>query len=168
MGNLIERIALWMERLGAVLTIAVILVICYDVGGRVLFNRPFAGTPELAATGLVLITFLQMPIVILRKKLLRVTFFYDLAGRLGRSALNALAYAVGAAFFLALFGTSWEPLIGALHAGEFYGMDAFRIPAWPLRALTLVLWLAAAIVCLFYLAESLRGRMTEAEDQISE
>lgn len=166
MEAFIERVALWMERLGAVLTIALILVIGYDVAGRLLFNRPFAGTPGLAATGLVLITFLQLPLVILHKKLLRVTYFYDLAGKLGRSALNALAYAVGAAFFLALVATSWEPLVGALRTGEFYGMDSFRIPAWPLRVLSLILWLIAALVCLFFLVQALRGRMTEAEHQI--
>lgn len=168
MQQVVEIGALWLHRVGAVLTVIVTMVIGYDVGGRLLFNRPFYGGPELAATGLVLIVFLQIPHAILQHKLLRVTFVYDLAGKLGRSALNTLAYAVGTAFFLALFGTSWEPLLEGLKAGEFYGMDAFRIPAWPLRIATLILWLVAALVCLYLTLQSLRGRMTDAEDQIPE
>jgi TRAP-type C4-dicarboxylate transport system permease small subunit len=166
MRELIERAALWMHQVGAALTIAVTLVICYDVAGRLLFNRPFYGGAELAATGLVLIVFLQVPYSILQKKLLRVTFFYELAGRLGRSALNSMAYAVGAVFFAALFATSWEPLVESLRTAEFYGMDAFRIPAWPLRIATLLLWLLTSLACVYLMLQSLRGRMTEAEDHI--
>lgn len=168
MQQLVERAALWMHRLGATLTIAVTLVICYDVGGRLLFNRPFYGGAELAASGLVLIVFLQVPHSILEKKLLRVTFFYDLGGKLTRSALNTLAYAVGAVFFAALSATSWQPLMESFRSAEFYGMDAFRIPAWPLRFATLFLWLLTCFACLYLLARSVRGRMTEAEEHISD
>jgi TRAP-type C4-dicarboxylate transport system permease small subunit len=166
MGSKLERIALWMHHVGAVLTLAVTAVICFDVGGRLLFNHPFSGGPELAATGLVMMVFLQVPHSILQRKLLRVTFLYDRAGTIGRSVLNGLAYVTGMVFFAFLCATSWEPLLESFRTAEFYGMDAFRIPAWPLRLMTFLLWLLASLTCLFLVRESLAGRMTAAENQI--
>lgn len=153
-----------MHRLGAVLAMALAAVICYDAGGRLLLNRPLAGTAEVAATGMVLLTFLQVPYAILRKKLLRVTFLRDLLGPLGRGVLDVLAYSCGAAFFLALFVTAWEPTLHALRIGEFEGTDAFRIPTWPLRVATTVLWLVAALVCLRFVVLAASGRVAPGGD----
>jgi TRAP-type C4-dicarboxylate transport system permease small subunit len=162
----IERLARWMHWLGAVLTVLMMLLVCYDVFARQLFNLPFHGTAELAATALVLIVFLQVPQAIVEHKLLRVTFLYDWMGPLGRSALNALAWGAGTLVFGGLALTSWGPLVAGLGAAEFYGMDSFRIPAWPIRVGTLALWVIAAMVCLYLFLESLRGRMTAAENQL--
>ena len=41
-------------------------------------------------------------------------------------------------------------------------------PCRPLRISTLILWLVAALVCLHLTIRSLRGRMTDAEDQVPE
>jgi hypothetical protein len=166
MQTIVERFSRWMLWMGALLTIAVMLVIAYDVIARQFFNNPFSGTAELAATGLVLIVFLQLPQSMLEKKLLRVTYFYDYANSLGRSALNVLAWGIGLVIFSALSLTSWDPMVMAIKAGEFYGMDSFRVPAWPLRVGTFLLWSIAALVCLFLTIESLRGRMTADEDQL--
>jgi TRAP-type C4-dicarboxylate transport system permease small subunit len=166
MQKIVERFSHWMLWLGALLTIAVMLVIAYDVIARQFFNNPFSGAAEIAATGLVLIVFLQLPQSMLEKKLLRVTYFYDYCSSLGRSALNVLAWGIGMVIFLALALTSWNPLVLAIQTGEFYGMDSFRVPAWPLRIGTFLLWIIAALVCLFLTIESLSGRMTAEEDQL--
>jgi TRAP-type C4-dicarboxylate transport system permease small subunit len=166
MQIILERFSRWMHWLGALLTIAVMLVISYDVIARQFFNSPFSGAGELAATALVLIVFLQLPQSMLEKKLLRVTYFYDYSNSLGRSVLNVLAWFIGTVIFLALALTSWNPLVLAIQTGEFYGMDSFRIPAWPLRTGTFLLWITAALVCLFLTIESLSGRMTADEDQL--
>jgi len=134
------------------------VVILYDAFGRLLFNRPFPGTTELAANAMVLITFLQMPYAILHGKLLRVTFLYDRLPRGGRAVLNALAFGVGAAFFAAIAAMGWAPLVHSIQSGEFYGTNAFRIAAWPLRGATFLLWLAAAAVCLRLVWLALTGR----------
>jgi TRAP-type C4-dicarboxylate transport system permease small subunit len=155
-----------MHRLGAALTVAMMLLVCYDVFARQLFNHPFAGTAELAATALVLIVFLQVPQAIVERKLLRVTFVYERLGTVGRSALNTLAWGAGTIVFTGLALTSWEPLVAGLRSGEFYGMDAFRIPAWPLRIGTLVLWVVAALVCLFLTMKSVQGHETVTEEQL--
>ena len=100
------------------------LVICYDVAGRLLLNKPFAGTAELAGVGLVLLTFMQAPYVIRERKLLRVTFFLDRLPPAVRSQLNAFTYLLGAAFFIAMVIASWEPSLAGWHSGEFFGNGA--------------------------------------------
>lgn len=168
MKNWIDRGLLGLHVLGAMMVAALTLVICYDVGGRLFFNRPFAGTAELAGVGLVLLTYLQTPYVIRKRKLLRVSFFLDLMPPVLRSWLNGFAYLMGAAFFIAIVIATWEPAIAGYASGEFFGNDAFRIPAWPLRFGTLVLWVVAALVCIGYVVEGLRGRMSAKEDQLPE
>ncbi|NLD56214.1 MAG: TRAP transporter small permease [Burkholderiaceae bacterium] len=168
MKQLADRALLGLHLAGAVLLVGITAVICYDVAGRLLFNRPFAGTAELAAVCLVLLTYLQTPYVIRERKLLRVTFFLDRMPPALRSQMNAFAYFLGGALFIALVIASWEPALYGLASGEFYGNDAFRIPAWPLRFGTLVLWVIAALVCLGYMAEGVRGRLRSVEDQLPE
>lgn len=166
MAAVIRAVARALHCAGAVLTILMMLLVCYDVFARQLFNAPFAGTAELVATGLVLAVFLQLPYCMIERKLLRVTFLYDALGHAGRSVLNTLAWAAGTAMFGALAVTSWAPLLHALRSAEFYGMDMFRVPAWPLRGGTLVLWTVAALTCLHLAIDSARGRLSQAEDQL--
>ena len=155
----VEQVTRALHVLGAAAAGLLALVILYAAGGRLLLNRPFPGTTEIAANAMVLITFLQVPYAILHRKLLRVTFVYERVPRWARSALDALAFTVGAAFFAAVAAVAWPPLVHSVQAGEFYGTDAFRIPAWPLRSATLVLWLAASAVCLRLVWLALRGRL---------
>lgn len=154
-----ERALLGLHVVGACVLIILTGVICYDVLGRLLFNRPFAGTAELAGVGLVLLTFMQAPYVIQQRKLLRVTFFLDLMPPLLRSYFNAFTYVLGAAFFIAMIIASWAPALAGWASGEFYGNDAFRIPAWPLRFGSIMLWVVAALVCIGFVAEGVRGRL---------
>lgn len=164
-----DRALLGLHVAGAVVLILLTLVICYDVAGRLLLNKPFAGTAELAGVGLVLLTFMQAPYVIRERKLLRVTFFLDRLPPAARSQLNAFTYLLGAAFFIAMVIASWEPSLAGWHSGEFFGNDAFRIPAWPLRFGSIVLWVVAALVCIGFVAEGVRGRMgAQEEEQLPE
>lgn len=166
MKQWIDRALLGLHVAGACLLIALTLLIFYDVAGRLFFNRPFAGTAEVAGVGLVLLTYLQTPYVIRHRKLLRVTFFIDRMPAGLRSQLNALAYLFGGVFFIGMAIVSWEPAIIGWASGEFYGNDAFRVPAWPLRFGTLTLWIVSGLVCIGLVAEGLRGRLTQKDDDI--
>ncbi|WP_372658017.1 TRAP transporter small permease [Hydrogenophaga sp.] len=160
-----DRALLGLHVMGACVLTILTMVIFYDVTARTFFNTPFAGTAELAGVGLVLLTFMQTPYVIRERKLLRVTFFLDRVPPAVRSQLNAFTYLLGAAFFMAMVIASWEPSIAGWNSGEFFGNDAFRIPAWPLRFGSIVLWLIAAAVCVGFVAEGVRGRMGAKEEQ---
>lgn len=153
-----DRALLGLHVIGAALLAAMVLVICYDVAGRLLFNRPYAGTAELTSAGLVLLTFLQAPHAIRQGKLLRVRFFLDRVPAPVRAALEVLAWAIGTAVCLVFVLAGWEPAIAGWQSAEFYGNDAFRLPASPLRFGTLVLWVVAAAVCIGCAVDAWRGR----------
>lgn len=156
MKHWLDRALLGLHVLGAVLLAAMVVVILGDVVGRLVWNRPFAGTAELTGAGLVLLTFLQAPHVMREDRLLRVTFFYERVPPLLRSALAVLAWSIGAAVFLSFVVAGWEPALAGWRRGEFYGNDAFRLPAWPLRFGALLLWVVAIAVCLGWVAQALR------------
>lgn len=161
----IDRALLGLHVLGAALLAAMVAVICYDVLGRLVFNRPFAGTAELTGAGLVLLTFLQAPHAMREGKLLRVTFFLDRVPAPVRAALQVIAWSLGAALFIVFAAAGWEPAIAGWHSAEFYGNDAFRLPASPLRFGTLVLWVIGAAVCVGTVVEALRGRAAHGEQR---
>lgn len=160
-----DRTLLGLHVLGAAVLAGMVAVICYDVLGRLLFNRPFAGTAELTGAGLVLLTFLQAPHAMREGKLLRVTFVLERVPPAVRNALSALAWGIGTAVFVAFVLAGWEPALAGWHSGEFYGNDAFRLAASPLRFGTLVLWIVAAATCLGLVVEALRGHEPDASSE---
>lgn len=162
----LERTTRALHAVGAATIALLTVVILYDALGRLLFNRPFPGTTELAANAMVLITFLQVPYAILHRKLLRVTFLLDRVPPGARAALDTLAFGVGAVFFAAIAVVAWAPLAHSVASGEFYGTNAFRIPAWPLRGATFALWLAACLVCLRLAWLALTGRLAAPAESL--
>ena len=163
MQSWIDRALLGLHVIGAALLALLVGVICYDVAGRLVFNHPYAGTSELTGAGLVLLTFLQAPYAMRQGKLLRVTFFLDLVPGLVRRALEVLAWGIGAAVFIVFILAGWEPAMSGWASSEFFGNDAFRLPASPLRFATLALWLVAAAVCVGFVVEAVRGRFASAD-----
>lgn len=133
---------------GALLTILVGLGIFADVIGRLVFNKPFIGTAEVVAGAVIAIMYLQIPQSIESGSVLRVTFLYNLVGKNIRLIMDIAAYGAGAVIFFTLFYISFFPFLESLGNGEFFGTTSFRIPAWPLRALTNVLWLFSSVVCI--------------------
>src|SRR5690606_26752542 len=166
MKQWIDRGLLGMHVVGAAVLIARALLIICEVTGRRFGNRHVAGTAEVAGVGLVLLTYLQTPYVIRRRKLLRVTFFIDRIPAGLRSQLNGLAYLFGGAFFIGMTLVSWQPAVTSWIGNEFYGTDAFRVPTWPLRFGSLILWIISGLVCLGFVVEGIRGRMTRKEDDV--
>lgn len=166
MKTWIDKAVLGAHVTGAGILIAMTLLILYDILGRLLFNRPFAGTAELVGVGLVLVTFMQTPYVLRQQKLLRITFLLDRLPGPVRSQLSAFAYLLGAAFFLVIAMVAYEPAIVGWRTEEFFGNDAFRIPAWPLRFGTLILWVISGFLCLGFVVDGVRGRLCAKTDEL--
>lgn len=157
----IDRCLLGLHVMGAALLAALVVVVCYDVIGRLLFNKPFAGTAELTGAGLVLLTFMQMPYAMQQGKLLRVTFFVDLLPAKLSDAFSALAWCIGTTVLMVFFVAGWGPALEAWGSGEFYGNDAFRLPASPLRFGTLFLWLMGSAVCIGLVIQAVQGKLRQ-------
>ncbi|MFV0244708.1 MAG: TRAP transporter small permease subunit [Qingshengfaniella sp.] len=157
-NTILSKLAGFLADVGTVLVYLCAGLILYDVCVRLAFGQPFAGTADLVASALVLVTFMQGTKALLQNRLLQVTLLLDkLPQRVLVSAM-ALANLVGTALFACLVWMSLEPIEQALRTQEFYGTDAFRLPIWPLRAVVAGLWIVLALGFLAKAYAALRGK----------
>jgi TRAP-type C4-dicarboxylate transport system permease small subunit len=112
-----------------------VILIAIDVFGRILFNVPFKGTPELVSNSLIAITFLEIPFVLNRNQHVRTTIFLDRVKPVTREIAETIAFVIGIAMFVLLIISSWHDLIKAIEIGEFEGEGALRVPTYPTRAI---------------------------------
>jgi TRAP-type C4-dicarboxylate transport system permease small subunit len=168
MPGLLDSMSTWFHWMGAVLLALMMAIICCDAVARVVFNSPFEGTTEIVAALVVVVTSLQLPYVLIRGLLLRVTFVLDALPAAYARLLDALAYAVGFAFFAAISTTSIHPLLNSISKSEYEGTMSFQIPLWPLRLTTLVLWALSAAICLALVVDGIgrarRGAASRAQE----
>jgi TRAP-type transport system small permease protein len=144
----LDRIAQTLLVLAAVLGFCLSFIVVADVIGRVAFNRPLKGTPEMVSFSIVVICYLQAAYAIRSGGMINVdAFTIHLPAR-----LQALLAAIGCVLGAFLFGlVFWGSLDGAAHAwssNEFEGEGALRVPVWPAR---FVIVLGCALACLSYL-----------------
>lgn len=134
---MVDRGLEWISRTLLVLAALLAFVLCFivvgDVVGRVLFNSPIKGTPEIVSYSIVVICYLQAAYAIRSGGMINtdaVTAYLPVR-------LQSLLAAFGALLGILLFGIiAWGGMDGAAHAwasGEFEGEGALRIPAWPAR-----------------------------------
>jgi len=127
-------------------------VLCFlvvaDVSGRVLFNSPVKGTPEIISLSIVIICFLQAGYAIRSGGMLNVDTLVTHLSPRAQSLLAAWGALIGVFFFgLICYGT----IDGAAHAwnsGEYEGEGALRVPVWPAKFIIL---LGTALACLSYI-----------------
>jgi TRAP-type C4-dicarboxylate transport system permease small subunit len=135
----------------ALLTFCLSFLVVADVIGRVVFNSPVKGTPEIVSMSIVIVCFLLAGYSVQSGGMLRADVLVGLLGWRG-PVLGALLSAVlGAAFFLLIVWGSYEPTLHAWTSGEFEGEGALRVPVWPARV---VVMLGAALVLVTYVSQA--------------
>jgi TRAP-type C4-dicarboxylate transport system permease small subunit len=133
--------ARFVSTLNAVATLWIFLLMFLttaDVLGRVLFNTPITGTPELIKVSLVGIIFMQLPHAFWMNRHIRSELILTRLGPTTRALFNSLAYLVGAAVFLGIFATSWSATITGWEILEYEGEGALRVPVYPIRTILLL------------------------------
>jgi TRAP-type C4-dicarboxylate transport system permease small subunit len=134
---MLDRALGWIANTLLVLAAMLAFVLCFivvaDVTGRVLFNAPVKGTPEIVSYSIVVICYLQAAYAIRSGGMINTD---AITSHLPLRAQSLLA-AIGALLGIVLFAIiCWGGIDGAAHAwtsGEFEGEGALRIPAWPAR-----------------------------------
>ena len=113
-------------------------VVVTDVIGRVAFNSPLQGTPELVSSSIVIICYLQAVYAILSGGMMHVDAITVHMPPRVQSVLGALACVLGGLLFGIIFWGSIDGFIHALESGEYEGEGALRVPVWPVRLAVLV------------------------------
>lgn len=149
---MLARINEWVTNallvIAAVLAFLLSFLVCADVIGRVIFNSPVKGTPEIVSISIVIICYLQAGYAIRSGGMLRVDAFVSALPARVRDALGVVGALLGAAFFGLILWGSFEPAAYAWTSNEFEGEGALRVPVWPAR---FIIILGAALAVLNYL-----------------
>jgi TRAP-type C4-dicarboxylate transport system permease small subunit len=133
-----SRVAACSNIVGTFWIILIMFIMTADVLGRLLFNSPLAGTPEIVKVSLVGIFFLQLGDTFWTGRIIRCDVFLLKMGAVTRAVIDILSNLVGLAMFAILFAASLPPTIQVWKTLEYEGEGALRVPIYPVRTLILL------------------------------
>ena len=139
---MLTRINDWIARglltIAATLAFLLSFLVCADVIGRVVFNSPVKGTPEIVSYSIVVICFLQAAYAIRSGGMIAVDAITQHLPRTAQVACEVFGAVLGIAFFGLICWGSLDPAWYAWTSNEFEGEGALRVPAWPARAIVVL------------------------------
>lgn len=147
----------WMNSAATIWAFLLAVVILFDVVGRSAFGTPFQGTKEIVSNSIVALAFLQFPLAVQDRTLLRSTFLYDRMPAPARRGVDVIGALLGAAVFAAMAAGGWSDMIIGWRIGEFEGEGAFRIPVYPVRTIIVVLSGICALLFVYNAVSDLFG-----------
>jgi len=136
----------------ALLAFLLSFLVVADVIGRVVFDHPVKGTPEIVSMSIVIICFLQASYAIRSGGMLRVDAVVNWLPVNARLVFAAFGCLLGALFFAVILYGGIDPLLHAWNSSEYEGEGALRVPVWPARGAVL---LGCALATLDYLLAAL-------------
>jgi TRAP-type C4-dicarboxylate transport system permease small subunit len=149
---MLKRFNDWITRAlmvsAAILAFLICFLVVADVGGRVLFNSPIKGTPEIVSFSIVIICFLQAGFAIRSGGMLHVDTLVVKLPPAVQSWMGALGAFAGLCFFAFICYGSLDGAAHAWSSSEYEGEGALRVPVWPAR---FVIVLGTALAALSYL-----------------
>ena len=157
------RLARAIHIFSAFWTLALALLILFDVVGRTMFNVPVPGTKELLQNSVVAITFLQVPLAIYSGSMLRTSIFSDALPPVGRRILRTFGALLGLVFFLGLIWSTWPSFADAYRIGEYEGEGSLRVPTWPVRGTVLVMSVFGFVAYLSMIYYDWTGQLVNEE-----
>ena len=145
----------------ALLAFLICFLVCADVIGRVVFNSPVKGTPEMVSFSIVIICFLQAPFAIRSGGMIFVDAVTSRLPPLAQRVLEIISYLLGITFFALVCWGSLDPAMHAWTSNEFEGEGALRVPVWPARFIIILGTFLAAFNYLLTAIERLRAPLSE-------
>jgi TRAP-type C4-dicarboxylate transport system permease small subunit len=139
---------------GTLWILVIMFVMTGDVFGRLLFNSPIAGTPEIVRVSLVGILFLQLADTFWTGRLVRCDICTERLSSRGRIFIDMVSYFLGAVIFIILFIASVPATIQVWKLLEYEGEGALRVPIYPIRTLILIGSALTAILFVFRQVQS--------------
>ncbi len=127
---------------GTLLIVAVMLLVNADVIGRVMFNSPVSGVPEIVSMSIVAIVFLQVAQAFRKGRLTRTEAVLDYVEKRAPRARQALELVFSTAAIALIWQLFWasQPLFTkAWVRGTYEGtVGDFTAPIWPVKLIILI------------------------------
>lgn len=152
-----EWIARTLLTIAALLAFLLCFLVCADVIGRVVFNSPVKGTPEIVSSSIVIICFLQAAYAIRSGGMIWVDAVTQHLPPTVQRVCEIAGSLLGVAFFGLIFWGSIEPAAYAWTSNEFEGEGALRVPVWPARYIVVLGTFLAAFNYLLLVIEQVRS-----------
>jgi TRAP-type C4-dicarboxylate transport system permease small subunit len=149
-NRLNDRLVRALLALAAVITFSLSFLVVADIIGRVVFNSPVKGTPEIVSMSIVIICFLLAGYAVHSGGMIYTDVLVGALGPRANAFSSLVTSVLGTSFFALIVWGSFEPTLHAWTSGEFEGEGALRVPVWPARV---VVMLGAALVTLIYLGQ---------------
>lgn len=163
---MLTRLNDWIARtlltIAAMLAFLLCFLVCADVIGRVVFNSPVKGTPEIVSGSIVIILWLQAAYAIRSGGMIWVDAIHGRLPTRVQLAMDVLGALLGIAFFALVCWGSVEPALYAWNSNEFEGEGALRVPVWPARFLVVIGSFLATFNYLLLVIERMRAFISGA------
>jgi len=150
-----------MNGAGVVWIFALMFLICADIAGRTLFDRPLQAVPEIVSLSLIGCVFLQIAFAINANRLTRAEV---LLRRIQQCIPNAAQAATqlfalaGAIVFTVIALGAWPDFWRALLTGEFVGVEGiYTLPVSPIKFFVVAGCIAAVLSYVGQLFASIRN-----------
>ena len=114
------------------------LIIVIDVVGRVFFNQPLTGAPELVKVSLVALVFLEITHTLREKRHVRSTIILGRVSPHIKCLLLILSNLIGMILFILLCYSSWHLTVQSWGVMEYEGEGALKVPTYPVRTIILI------------------------------
>jgi TRAP-type mannitol/chloroaromatic compound transport system permease small subunit len=138
-----------------------VLISC-DIFGRVAFNSPIIGVPEIVKVSIVAIAWMQMAHTLKIGGHLRSEIILDRLPSRGKAFVNLLTYSMGAFIFALVVYSGWPNLIESWRIGEFEGELPVRVPTYPVRTILILGAALTSIQFLLFLGQTIRTLLNPA------
>lgn len=129
-GKLVKA-AEGLSYIGAIWIFGIMLFVNADVWGRVFFNFPLKGTPEIVQNSLSGLAFMMMAWATYKGQHVRSTMVRDKLPAKVAIGIDAFAYLIGAILFTGIVIACWKPMLLAWEVKDFQGEGALRVPTYP-------------------------------------
>lgn len=136
--KLLQGLMAILNAVGTVWIGVITVLISCDILGRVLFNSPIIGVPEIVKVSVVAIVWLQMSHTLKIGGHIRSDVILDRLSPKGRAFIDLIASLLGAFVFGLLVYAGWHNMIEAWRIGEFEGELPVRVPTYPVRTIVLL------------------------------
>jgi len=157
--TIINRITMLLNVAGTLLIVALMLLICTDVIGRVVFSAPVSGVPEMVSLSIVAIVFLQAPEAFRKGRFTRseamLNFLEKRSIRL-RATFEALFAFSALGIIAVLLNASVPFFIKSWSRDTFVGtIGDFIAPVWPVKLVIIIGCTALIAQIALYLARQI-------------
>ncbi|HBB17483.1 MAG: hypothetical protein A3J94_11335 [Syntrophus sp. RIFOXYC2_FULL_54_9] len=153
-----EAVISVMNSIGTAWVFVLLVIINLDIGGRMFFNSPLRGVPEIVAMSIVACVFLQIAHTLKVGRLTRSEILLDLLQkRLPklRRFCEGIYHLVGACLLAVLFSASVPLFTRAWQISEYVGAEGdFMAPTWPVKLIILIGCVAGSLQFLMMAARS--------------